>query len=173
MDHVLPDVPLRQFVVTMPFPLRFPLAFDGKLLEPSCFKRPFSFTFTESLGIGGESQRVADNPPRNTSRIQATMSAPDEPCPTPMSAKQHGRQAAVQAASSTIYDRTFCMQMRFGEEKMALVPTMHRTLKPWESRSPRAPPTRSRTPRRCQAGPADAQKNSSKRLWAPEGEGSR
>ncbi len=32
VDHVLPDVPIRQFVVTMPFPLRFPLAFDGKLL---------------------------------------------------------------------------------------------------------------------------------------------
>jgi Transposase zinc-binding domain/Putative transposase len=33
VDHVLPDVPLRQFVVTVPFPLRFPLAFDGKLLS--------------------------------------------------------------------------------------------------------------------------------------------
>jgi hypothetical protein len=32
VDHVLPAVPLRQFVVTMPFPLRFPLTFDGKLL---------------------------------------------------------------------------------------------------------------------------------------------
>ena len=32
VDHVLPDVPLRQYVLTMPFPLRFPLAFDGKLL---------------------------------------------------------------------------------------------------------------------------------------------
>ena len=32
VDHVLPDVPIRQLVVTMPFPLRFPLAFDGKLL---------------------------------------------------------------------------------------------------------------------------------------------
>ena len=32
VDHVLPDVPLRQFVLTVPFPLRFPLAFDGKLL---------------------------------------------------------------------------------------------------------------------------------------------
>ena len=32
VDHVLPNVPLRQFVVTVPFPLRFPLAFDGKLL---------------------------------------------------------------------------------------------------------------------------------------------
>jgi hypothetical protein len=32
VDHVLPDVPLRQFVLTMPFPLHFPLAFDGKLL---------------------------------------------------------------------------------------------------------------------------------------------
>ncbi len=32
IDHVLPNVPLRQFVLTMPFPLRFPLAFDGKLL---------------------------------------------------------------------------------------------------------------------------------------------
>jgi hypothetical protein len=32
VDHVLPDVPLRQFVLTMPFLLRFPLAFDGKLL---------------------------------------------------------------------------------------------------------------------------------------------
>jgi hypothetical protein len=32
VDHVLPHVPIRQFVLTMPFPLRFPLAFDGKLL---------------------------------------------------------------------------------------------------------------------------------------------
>src|SRR5450759_1266141 len=32
VDHVLPDVPIRQFVFTVPFPLRFPLAFDGKLL---------------------------------------------------------------------------------------------------------------------------------------------
>jgi len=32
VDHVLPDVPIRQFVLTVPFPLRFPLAFDGKLL---------------------------------------------------------------------------------------------------------------------------------------------
>ena len=31
-NHVLPNVPVRQFVVTMPFPRRFPLAFDGKLL---------------------------------------------------------------------------------------------------------------------------------------------
>jgi hypothetical protein len=33
VDHVLPEVPIRQFVVTVPFPLRFPLAFDGKLLS--------------------------------------------------------------------------------------------------------------------------------------------
>jgi hypothetical protein len=32
VDHVLPDVPIRQFVLTLPFPLGFPLAFDGKLL---------------------------------------------------------------------------------------------------------------------------------------------
>ena len=32
VDHVLPDVPVRQLVLTLPFPLRFPLAFDGKLL---------------------------------------------------------------------------------------------------------------------------------------------
>jgi hypothetical protein len=32
VEHVLPNVPLRQFVLTVPFPLRFPLAFDGKLL---------------------------------------------------------------------------------------------------------------------------------------------
>jgi hypothetical protein len=32
VDHVLPEVPIRQFVLTLPFPLRFPLAFDGKLL---------------------------------------------------------------------------------------------------------------------------------------------
>ena len=32
VDHVLPDVPIRQFVLTVPFPLRFPLAFDGKLI---------------------------------------------------------------------------------------------------------------------------------------------
>jgi hypothetical protein len=31
VDHVLPDVPIRQFVLTLLFPLRFPLAFDGKL----------------------------------------------------------------------------------------------------------------------------------------------
>ena len=31
-DILLPDVPLSQFVVTVPFPLRFPLAFDGKLV---------------------------------------------------------------------------------------------------------------------------------------------
>jgi hypothetical protein len=31
-DHVLPAVPVRQWVLTLPFPLRFPLAFDGKLL---------------------------------------------------------------------------------------------------------------------------------------------
>ena len=32
VGHVLPDVPLRQVVFTVPFPLRFPLAFDGGLL---------------------------------------------------------------------------------------------------------------------------------------------
>jgi hypothetical protein len=32
VGHVLPDVAIRQWVLTMPFPLRFPLAFDGKLL---------------------------------------------------------------------------------------------------------------------------------------------
>jgi len=32
VDHVLPAVPIRQFVLTLPFPLRFPLAFDGKVL---------------------------------------------------------------------------------------------------------------------------------------------
>jgi hypothetical protein len=32
LDHVLPEVPLRQFVITVPFPVRFPLDFDGKLL---------------------------------------------------------------------------------------------------------------------------------------------
>jgi hypothetical protein len=33
VDHVLPeDVPSRQWVLTLPHPLRFPLAFDGKVL---------------------------------------------------------------------------------------------------------------------------------------------
>jgi hypothetical protein len=32
LDYVLPEVPIRQFVLTVPFPLRFPLAFDGELL---------------------------------------------------------------------------------------------------------------------------------------------
>jgi hypothetical protein len=32
VDHVLPDTPIRHWVLTMPFPLRFPLAFDGALL---------------------------------------------------------------------------------------------------------------------------------------------
>jgi hypothetical protein len=31
VDHVLPDFPIHQLVLTPPFPLRFPLAFDGKL----------------------------------------------------------------------------------------------------------------------------------------------
>ena len=32
-DHVLPDeVPLRQWVLTLPFPLRLPLAYDARLL---------------------------------------------------------------------------------------------------------------------------------------------
>ena len=33
VEHVLPDVPLRQFVVTFPFELRARLAYDGKLLS--------------------------------------------------------------------------------------------------------------------------------------------
>jgi hypothetical protein len=28
----LPETPIRQWVLTLPFPLRFPLAFDGALL---------------------------------------------------------------------------------------------------------------------------------------------
>jgi hypothetical protein len=32
VDHILPDTPIRQWVLTLPFPLRFPLAFDGALL---------------------------------------------------------------------------------------------------------------------------------------------
>ena len=32
VNHVLPEAPIRQFVLTLPFSLRFPLAFDGKLL---------------------------------------------------------------------------------------------------------------------------------------------
>lgn len=33
VDHVLPEhVPIRQWVLTLPFALRFPLAFDGALL---------------------------------------------------------------------------------------------------------------------------------------------
>jgi hypothetical protein len=32
VDHVLPETPIRQWVLTIPFPLRFPLAFDGALL---------------------------------------------------------------------------------------------------------------------------------------------
>jgi glycosyltransferase involved in cell wall biosynthesis len=47
------------------------------------------------------------------------MSAQDDACPTPMPAKKHGRQAAVQAASSNASYRTF-MRMPFGEGKMAL-----------------------------------------------------
>jgi hypothetical protein len=32
VDRVLPEVPIRQFVLTMPFSLRFPLPFDRELL---------------------------------------------------------------------------------------------------------------------------------------------
>jgi hypothetical protein len=32
VDHVLPEVPIRQWVLTLPHPLRFLLAFDGRLL---------------------------------------------------------------------------------------------------------------------------------------------
>jgi hypothetical protein len=31
VDHVIPDVPLRQFVLTLPFELRARLAYDGEL----------------------------------------------------------------------------------------------------------------------------------------------
>jgi hypothetical protein len=31
VDHVLPEVPIRQWVLTLPRALRFPLAFDGRL----------------------------------------------------------------------------------------------------------------------------------------------
>ncbi len=34
MDHVLPEgVPIRLWVVTLPYPLRYPLAFDGRRLS--------------------------------------------------------------------------------------------------------------------------------------------
>jgi hypothetical protein len=33
VDHVPPEVPIRQFVLTLPFSLGFSLAFDGKLLD--------------------------------------------------------------------------------------------------------------------------------------------
>ena len=33
VDHVLPEVPLRQYVVTFPFELRARLAYDGRLLS--------------------------------------------------------------------------------------------------------------------------------------------
>jgi serine/threonine protein kinase len=36
VDHVLPPVPLRQWVLTLPFPLRARLAFDGRLLGAVC-----------------------------------------------------------------------------------------------------------------------------------------
>jgi hypothetical protein len=32
VDHVLPEAPIRQWVLTLPHPLRFPLAFDGAVL---------------------------------------------------------------------------------------------------------------------------------------------
>jgi hypothetical protein len=34
VDHVLPEAPYRQFVLTFPWPLRFPLAFDALFLLP-------------------------------------------------------------------------------------------------------------------------------------------
>ena len=34
VDEVLPRVPLRQWVLTMPYPLRFPLAFEAALIGP-------------------------------------------------------------------------------------------------------------------------------------------
>jgi hypothetical protein len=40
LDHVLPEVPIRQFVITMPFPLRFTLAFAGKLLPRRTARTP-------------------------------------------------------------------------------------------------------------------------------------
>lgn len=36
VDHVLPAVPPRQWVLTLPFPLRARLAFDGHLLGAVC-----------------------------------------------------------------------------------------------------------------------------------------
>ena len=36
VDHVLPNVPIRQFVLTLPFPLRFPLASTGNCSVKWC-----------------------------------------------------------------------------------------------------------------------------------------
>jgi hypothetical protein len=41
VDHVLPDVPIRQWVLTLPHPLRFLLAFDGHLLGCASSSTPW------------------------------------------------------------------------------------------------------------------------------------
>jgi hypothetical protein len=41
VDHMPPAVPLRQWVVTMPFPTRSPLALDEKLLGQVLVQRRF------------------------------------------------------------------------------------------------------------------------------------
>lgn len=53
LDHVLPPVPLRQFVLTVPFELRTRLAYDGPLLGTVCR------IFTDSL-LGFYCRRMRD-----------------------------------------------------------------------------------------------------------------
>jgi len=50
IDEILPPVPVRQWVLSLPFKIRYRLAWDGKLV--SAVLRSFSASST--AGIGGK-----------------------------------------------------------------------------------------------------------------------
>jgi hypothetical protein len=57
LDHVLPPTPLRQFVLTLPPPLRARLGYDGPLLGAVCR------TFVDSI-LAFYRRRMAPHDPR-------------------------------------------------------------------------------------------------------------
>jgi Transposase zinc-binding domain len=60
-DHVLPKIPLRQFVLTVPYPLRARLGYDGRLMGAVCR------VFADSL-LGWYRRRMAAHEATNSQR---------------------------------------------------------------------------------------------------------
>jgi hypothetical protein len=61
VDRVVPDVPVRQWVLTFPFPLRRLLAYDGKLMSAvlACFVRAVTRHYQRRHGPAARTGAVA------------------------------------------------------------------------------------------------------------------